>query len=101
MIIDYLLITYVMPPRLTAELYRALGDVPGVTVNDHAVDVAGRPGIGVIGPALPGGGNMEIIFSPRTYHLMGNDLVWGPRHQPQNGTAILQTAPVPGPGARP
>ena len=35
-----------MPPALTAELYRALGDIPGVTVNQHAVDVAGRAGIG-------------------------------------------------------
>ncbi len=38
--------TYLMPPSLTAELYRALGNIPGVTVNQHAVNVAGRAGIG-------------------------------------------------------
>ena len=42
-IIEMMLASYVMPPRLTAELYRALGQIPGVRVDDHAVDVAGRP----------------------------------------------------------
>ncbi len=100
-IIDMMLTSYVMPPRLTAELYRALGDIPGVTVNNHAVDVAGRHGVGFISPALPGGGNMEIILNPRTYRLMGDDLLWGPRHRLLNGTAILQKALVSGPGVWP
>jgi hypothetical protein len=43
--IEDMITSYVMPPQLTAELYRALGDIPGVTVDEHAVDVAGRPGI--------------------------------------------------------
>lgn len=43
-IIVRLLTTYVMPPALTAELYRSLGLIPGVTVNHHAVDIAGRTG---------------------------------------------------------
>jgi hypothetical protein len=100
-IIEELLITYVMPPRLTAELYRALGDIPGVTVNDHAADVAGRRGVGFIGPAGPGGGNEEIILNPHTYHLMGHDLLWGPQHQPLNGVAYLQVALVQRPGMLP
>lgn len=56
-VIGQLLSCYVMPPRLTAELYRALGDIPGVTVDDHAVDVAGQPGIGFLlrVPALGNG----------------------------------------------
>ena len=40
-VIEMMLTSYLMPPRLTAELYRALGDIPGVTVSDDAVDVAG------------------------------------------------------------
>jgi hypothetical protein len=100
-IIEELLITYVMPPRLTGELYRALGDIPGVTVNHHAADVAGRRGVGFIGPAGPGGGNEEIILNPHTYHLMGHDLLWGSQHQPLNGVAYLQVALVRGPGMLP
>lgn len=96
-----MLTSYVMPPRLTAELYRALGEIPGVTVDDHAVDVAGRPGVGFISPALPGAGNTEIILNPRTYRLMGQDLVLGPRHQLVNGTAILRQTLVTGPGVWP
>jgi hypothetical protein len=45
-VIKELLTTYVMPPALTAELYRALGNIPGVTVDHDAVDAAGRRGIG-------------------------------------------------------
>jgi hypothetical protein len=100
-IIEMMLTSYVMPPRLTAELYRALSDIPGVTVNDHAMDVAGRPGIGFISPALPGAGNTEIILDPRTYRLRGDNVLWGPRHQLLNGTAILRQALVSGPGVWP
>jgi hypothetical protein len=100
-IIEMMLTSYVMPPRLTAELYRALGEIPGVTIDDHAVDVAGRPGIGFISPALPGAGNNELILSPRTYRLMGQDLLLGPRHQLVNGTAILRQTLVSGPGVWP
>jgi hypothetical protein len=100
-IIEELITTYVVPPRLGAELYRALGDIVGVTVDAHAVDVAGRPGIGFVSPALPGGGNIEIIIGPRTYRLMGDDLLWGPRHRPLNGVAYLRVAAVREPGVMP
>jgi hypothetical protein len=100
-IIEMMLTSYVMPPRLTAELYRALSDIPGVTVNDHARDVAGRPGIGFISPVLPSAGNTEIILDPRTYRLMGDNVLGGPRHQVLNGTAILRQALVSGPGVWP
>jgi hypothetical protein len=100
-IIERMLTSYVMPPRLTAGLYQALSHIPGVTVNEHAMDVAGRPGVGFISPAMPGAGNVEIILNPRTYRLMGQSLLVGPRHQLVNGTAILRQAPVSGPGVWP
>lgn len=96
-----MLTSYLMPPRLTAELYQALGDIPGVTVSDHAVDVAGRHGIGFISPALPGRGRKEIILNPHSYRLMGDNLLWGPRQRLLNGTAILHKALVSGPGMWP
>ena len=50
---------------------------------------------------MPGAGNTEIILNPRTYRLMGQDLVLGPRHQLVNGTAILRQTLVSGPGVWP
>ncbi len=93
--------TYVMPSALTAELYHALGDIPGMTVDVHAVDAAGRPGVGFVSPDLPGGGNQELIFSRRTYQFMGDETLAGPDLQRQNGVAIPRMALVSGPGLAP
>ncbi len=106
-ITEEMLTTYVMPPALTAELYRALALIPGVTLDRHAVDVAGRPGIGLsmaIPPAF-GGGFDEIIINPRTHQLAGQQLLSNPHagsaSHVDSGTAILQHALVSGPGQLP
>jgi hypothetical protein len=113
-IIGGLLITYVMPPALTAELYRALGDIPGVTVDQHAVDVAGRAGIGfqITAPHSPAADApvrevAQLILNPKTYDLMAVQTLSTnqrpsslPRHT-LSGTAILKTALVSGPGILP
>jgi len=94
-VICSLLSTYVMPPRLTAELYRALGDLHGVEVYRNVLDVTGRPGIAFYMPLRPHARSGEdIIVNPRTYQLMG----FGNRHI---GTAVLYQAIVAGPGVRP
>jgi hypothetical protein len=107
-VLKELLITYVMPPGLTAELYRALGNIPGVTVDRHAVDVAGRTGIGfqITLPRSAGGAIDQLILDPATYQLMGQQLILGPSAGAAaghvlSGTAILHTALVPGPGVTP
>jgi hypothetical protein len=107
-VIKELLTTYVMPPGLTAELYRALGNIPGVTVDQHAVDVAGRRGIGfgITLPAAQGGVTDELILDPKTFGLMGQQLTLGRAAGAQagqvlSGTAILKTALVSGPGILP
>jgi hypothetical protein len=104
-IIEELITTYVMPPRLTAELYRALGQIPGVSVDPHAVDVAGRPGIGFLHSVQPAAGAEEIILDPHTYRLIGTG-TWGrpslgaaPRVL--NGVAYLRVALVRRPGVMP
>jgi hypothetical protein len=104
-IIEDLIPTYVMPPRLTAELYRALGEIPGVTVDTHAVDVAGRPGIGFLHSVQPAAGTEEIIIDPHTYRLMGTALIArpSPGSAPKvlNGIAYLRVILVRGPGVMP
>lgn len=109
-IISSMLFTYVMPPARTAELYRALGDIPGVTVDRHAVDVAGRHGIG-IQMTIPviqgyGGSVVQLILNPKTYDVMGQQSFGTERRRPSvprqvYGGAILKTALVSGPGVRP
>ncbi len=106
-IIEEMLTTYVMPPALTAELYRSLALIPGVTIDHHAVDVGGRPGLSLsiaIPPAF-GGGIDEIIINPRTYQLAGQQLLTKPQAgsagQVLSGTAILQHSFVSGPGQLP
>jgi len=96
-LVDYLLTTYVTPPPLTAELYRALGEIRGVTVDPHAVDLAGRPGVGF--QIIAGAARYEIILNPHSYLLMGDGAFAD--HQLLNGEAILRRALVSGPGVRP
>lgn len=107
-IIKELLTTYVMPPALTAELYRALGNIPGITVDHHAADVTGRTGIGfqVNLPRSAGGEIDQLVIDPKTYELMGQQLILAPpagsvTGQVLSGTAILKTALVSGPGILP
>ncbi|HEX4256376.1 MAG TPA: hypothetical protein VH089_14870 [Streptosporangiaceae bacterium] len=102
------LTSYVVPPKVAAELYRALADIPGVTVDQHAVDAAGR-----VGPAFvltdhdyPGGGwTTELFLNPRTYQLTGTAERFPAQCQcPSPGTgstAIVRQALVSGPGVRP
>jgi hypothetical protein len=107
-VIKDLLITYVMPPALTAELYQALGNIPGVTIDRHATDLAGRHGIGfkIALPAGQGAGFDELILDPRTFTLMGQQATLGPAAgakagQIVSGVAILKSALVSGPGRMP
>jgi hypothetical protein len=108
-IISALLFAYVMPPALTAELYQALGDIPGVTVDRHAVDVAGRDGIGfqiTTRTQNAAGVVVQLILNPKTYEVMGQQSFDTEQRRPSvprhvYGSAILKTALVSGPGIRP
>ena len=65
------------PPGLTAELYRAIAGVSGVTINTHAADVAGRPGVSFTMkvPDAAGDGTNQIVFNPHTCRLMGQQAI--------------------------
>ena len=60
---DYLL------PAQRAALYEFLASTPGLTLERHVKDVAGRPGIGVGWSFM--GSSAVLIFDPRTYTLLG------------------------------
>jgi hypothetical protein len=79
--------------------------MPGVTVDTHAVDVAGRPGIGFVHSVPPAAGAEEIIIDPRTYRLIGTALIArpSPGAAPRvlSGVAYLGVALARGPGVMP
>jgi hypothetical protein len=109
-LIEYLLTSYVMPPGLTSELYQVLGRLPDVTVNNHATDIAGRPGVGFDIPTgfplphRPHTLSEEIVISASTFRFLGSRTINRPLSggtQVQGGTSVLQQDLVSGPGVLP
>jgi len=60
--------TYV-PPASLAALFEAIADFPGLTVDDNAVDGAGRPGIGVSWTRI--GQTQTLVFDRQTHAFLG------------------------------
>jgi hypothetical protein len=69
--ISDLLGTTLTPPKLTAALFRVAATIPGATVIPDAIDAAGRPGIAVARLIQASTEDDELVFSARTYHLLG------------------------------
>ncbi len=92
--------SYVMPPKITADLYRALADIPGVRIDRNAVDIAGRHGIGFAYP-LGHGTVQEVIINSRTYMYMGSYFGVNVPASKADGEALLRQTFVSGPGVRP
>jgi hypothetical protein len=101
---------YTMPSKLTAELYHALADVPGVTVDKHATDLAGRPGVAFVLPPADGYPyRLELVLDGSDDRLTGLQRWFvgrvagetGIRTIPLAQFALLRTAFVARPGDRP
>jgi hypothetical protein len=92
-LIQGMLATYVLPPAKTAELYQALACLPGVSVEQHVRDPAGRAGTALTMTVSRASAlTQKIIIDPRTYQLMGFELA-----SPTSvvaGSAILRQAVV-------
>jgi hypothetical protein len=73
--IEGTLMSYVLPPKVTAELYRALRDIPGVTVDKDAVDAAGLAWSGIHAHRQGlSGWRMDRRGLPRPAHLPADGL---------------------------
>ncbi len=103
---------YMLPHAVAARLYLALADIPGVTVNRHVTDLAGRTGPAFTLKVTDGPGSYtisELILNPHTYTLMGfTEADYGPTTQDRHAqlqfssdVAILRHTAVSGPGVRP
>jgi hypothetical protein len=65
---------YVLPPEVKAAIYRYLAGQPGMRINPDAVNLDGRPAIG-LGRVEEGYLSQELLFDKETYTLIGERLV--------------------------
>jgi len=75
-----MLAAYVLPPKLTAELYHALADIPTVIAKWNMKDIAGQVGLAFILPQNEQSMNDEIFLRPSDYQLLAREhwLTGGP-----------------------
>jgi hypothetical protein len=65
---------FVLPPDVKAAVFRYLAQQPGMKVNPDAVNIDGRPAIG-LGRAVDGYLAQELLFDKQTDALIGERLV--------------------------
>jgi hypothetical protein len=108
--IGQILNIYALDPKLTATLYRALADIPGVTALNDARTAAGQAGVAFVLPAPPGSGlpQDELILDPASYNLIGwteidevGDQVHGVPAGEMQAASVLEEAFVSGPAVQP
>jgi hypothetical protein len=99
-IIGMMLTSWAMRPSITANLYHALADIPGVKVEMNVVDLAGRSGI-AFGYPLGHRTVQEIILNKRTYTYLGSSFGVNVPASRADAQALLREALVSGPGIRP
>jgi hypothetical protein len=112
-IIQNMLSSEILPPSLTAELYHALADVPGVIAKTNVKDIAGQSGVEFILPHSPYNVNQGTILSATTYQYLGQvtwpspPYVWKKQGSGWSGPGLvneqvlLAQALVSGPGVNP
>jgi hypothetical protein len=87
-----------VPHRAAALMFRALSQIEGIKVINHATTLAGRNGIGVAAYYPAHGTRYELIFDPRTYLYIGDsEIALNSTYMPKgtvNGNAVLQIAVV-------
>ena len=76
-VIDDMLMNYVLPPRLEAEIYQALAAIPAVTVDSHVTAVDGRAGAAFVLPETRQSDKQEIILDASDYSFLAR-ANWGP-----------------------
>jgi hypothetical protein len=100
--IDGLLSNYVMPPRFTAELYRALGDIPGVQVRQGLTSIEGQRGTGfILREDTDPSTITELILNPRTYAFMGDQTLERVHGVLEMSGTVMKWVRTGGPGVLP
>jgi len=96
---------FLVPHRASALMFRALSQIKGIRVIDHATTLAGDKGIAVAAYDPSRGTLDELIFDPKTYLYIGDSqIALNSTYMPKgtvNGNAVLQIAVVNRPGQLP
>jgi hypothetical protein len=96
---------FLVPHRSSALMFRALSQIEGIRVIDHATTLAGRKGISVAAYDPSRGTLDELIFDPKTYLYIGDSqIALNSTYMPKgtvNGNAVQQIAVVDKPGQLP
>jgi len=96
---------FLVPHRASALMFRALSQIEGIRVIDHAITLAGQKGIAVAAYDPSHGALDELIFDPKTYLYIGaSQIALNSTSMPKgtvNGNAVLQIAVVDKPGQLP
>jgi hypothetical protein len=67
-----------LPPRLRAEVFDFLADIPGTTVTDNATDALGRSGVAVSKTMYQT--RTDLVFDRKTYRFLGKrEIFLGPQ----------------------
>jgi len=69
-VIEDMLINYVLPPRLEAEVYQALAAIPGIQVDSHVTAIDGQAGVAFVLPPTPQSEKLEIILDASSYGFL-------------------------------
>jgi hypothetical protein len=74
-----------VPPRQEAAVYRAMAKIPGVTLDQKTVDVAGRPALAV-SRVIEGYLRQEVLLDRASYAYLGERSVVTKDHTGDGGT---------------
>jgi hypothetical protein len=69
-VIEDMLINYVLPPALEAEVYQALAVIPGIQVDSHVTAIDGQAGVAFVLPPTPQSEKLEIILDASSYRFL-------------------------------
>jgi hypothetical protein len=72
-----MLMNYVLPPALEAEVYQALAIIPGIEVDSHVTAIDGQAGVAFVLPPTPQSEKLEIILNASNYSFLAQ-ASWGP-----------------------
>jgi hypothetical protein len=69
-VIEDMLINYVLPPALEAEVYQALAVIPAIKVDSHVTAIDGQAGVAFVLPPTPQSEKLEIILDASNYRFL-------------------------------
>jgi hypothetical protein len=96
-VIEDMLINYVLPPTLEAEVYQALAVIPAIEVDSHVTAIDGQAGVAFALPPTPQSEKLEIILDASNYSFLAQ-ASWD-NDSSFNETAVVRMVIVGAPGS--